>query len=41
MNSVVHGRPPGNAFEDLIRQVESLRQSIEQQEERDKAALAE
>jgi pyruvate kinase len=41
MNSVVHGRPPGNTFEDLIRQVESLRQSIEQQEERDKAALAE
>ena len=39
MNSVVHGSPPADAFEDLVRQVESLRSSIVQQTERRKAAL--
>lgn len=39
MNSVVHGSPPADAFEDLIRQVASLRAFIVQQAERRKAVL--
>ncbi len=39
MNSVVHGSPPTDAVEDLIRQMESLRLLIIQQADRKKATL--
>jgi len=39
MNSVLHGSPPADVIEDLIRQMESLRLLIIQQADRKKATL--